>query len=116
MLSCTPHNCKNRFSTPAQVIIAGDLNIAASQKDVHSKLDYSKMYSPEEKALLGALLRDYHDVWRELHPDVCDMFTVWDEKTSARAFNEVRRPDGRQKWKMWGRIGTFGGCWKRQEA
>lgn len=72
-----------------QVIIVGDLNIAASQKDVHERWDYSKMYSPEEKALLHGLLGDYHDTWRELHPDVATTFTVWDEKTSARAFNEV---------------------------
>ena len=52
-----------------QVIIVGDLNIAASQQDVHAKLDYEAMYSAEEKALLRALLRDYRDVWRERHPD-----------------------------------------------
>eukprot|EP00884_Botryococcus_braunii_P000520 jgi/Botrbrau1/10469/Bobra.0133s0075.1 len=76
-----------------EVIIVGDLNIAASQMDVHHKYDYSAMYSPEEKALLQDLLRDYHDTWRELHPDVSTTFTVWDEKTSARVFNEGVRID-----------------------
>ena len=47
--------------------------------------------SPEEKALLGALLRDYRDTWRASHPDESTAFTVWDEKTSARVFNEVSR-------------------------
>lgn len=75
--------------SPAQVIIVGDLNIAASQKDVHSKLDYNRMYSQEEKALLHSLLHDYTDIWRLRHPDETSTFTVWDEKTSARAFNEV---------------------------
>lgn len=73
-----------------QVIIVGDLNVAASQKDVHSKLKYDRMYSPEEKALFHSLLNDYTDAWRLQHPEEQSTFTVWDEKTSARAFNEVR--------------------------
>ncbi len=73
-----------------QVIIVGDLNVAASQADVHRKLNYERMYSRAEKEALQALLRDYTDVWRQLHPDVEDIFTVWDEKTSARVFNEVQ--------------------------
>jgi len=32
----------------------------------------------------------YTDVWRHLHPDTDDCFTVWDEYTSARLSNEVR--------------------------
>lgn len=36
---------------------------------------------------MTALVRDYPDVWRHLHPDASDGFTVWNEKTSARAFN-----------------------------
>ena len=34
--------------------------------------------------------RSYPDVWRRLHPEQTGVYTVWDEKTSARAFNEVR--------------------------
>jgi hypothetical protein len=30
------------------------------------------------------------DVWRHLHPDVSSTYTVWNERTSARAFNQVR--------------------------
>jgi hypothetical protein len=74
-----------------QVVIVGDLNVASSQKDVHRKLDYGRMYSPDEKAILHSLLSNYHDVWRLRHPDVDTAFTVWDEKTSARVFNEVRQ-------------------------
>lgn len=72
-----------------QVIIVGDLNVAASQADVHSKLTYERMYTKAEKEALQALLSDYTDIWRRLHPDVNNVFTVWDEKTSARVFNEV---------------------------
>ncbi len=72
-----------------QVIIVGDLNVAASQADVHKKYSYDRMYSAAEKEALQALLNDYTDIWRRLHPDADSVFTVWDEKTSARVFNEV---------------------------
>ncbi len=29
------------------------------------------------------------DVWRRLHPEESSTYTVWSEKTSARAFNQV---------------------------
>ncbi len=32
----------------------------------------------------------YPDVWRRLHPEQTGVYTVWDEKTSARIFNEAR--------------------------
>ena len=67
----------------------GDMNIAASQKDVYDKLDREAMYSSDEKELFASILVDFQDVWRNLHPDTKEAFTVWDEKTSARAFNEV---------------------------
>lgn len=63
--------------------------MASSQKDVHGKLNYERMYSVEEKAILQALLRHYVDAWRLRHPEVDNAFTVWDEKTSARVFNEA---------------------------
>ena len=70
-----------------QVIVTGDLNIAASQLDVHANADYSRMYSAEEKRLFGRLLECLTDTWRLQHPDAMGQHTVWDEKTSARAFN-----------------------------
>ena len=70
-------------------MIVGDLNVAASQADVHKKYSYDRMYSAAEKEALQALLNDYTDIWRRLHPDADSVFTVWDEKTSARVFNEV---------------------------
>lgn len=72
-----------------QVLIVGDLNIAATQQDVHDKLDREAMYPKHEKELFDRILTEFTDVWRKLHPDSVNMFTVWDEKTSARAFNEV---------------------------
>lgn len=74
-----------------QVLVVGDLNIAASQADVHDKLDREQMYSQDEKALFASLLDELTDIWRKLHPNTSKAYTVWDEKTSARAFNEVTR-------------------------
>lgn len=72
-----------------QVLIVGDFNIAATQQDVHDKLDREAMYPKHEKELFDSILTEFTDVWRKLHPDSVNTFTVWDEKTSARAFNEV---------------------------
>jgi hypothetical protein len=71
-------------------MIVGDLNVAASQQDVHAKYTWEAMYGPEEKRLMAQLLGSFRDVWRLRHPGVADAFTVWDEKTSARVFNEAR--------------------------
>lgn len=73
-----------------QVIIVGDLNIAASAKDVHPKFSYEAIYTSEERGALQALMTDLTDVWRLRHPEEASTFTVWEERTSARAFNEVR--------------------------
>ena len=56
--------------------MVGDLNVAASQRDVHGKLRWADMYGAEEKAEMAALLRALPDVWRLRHPDVCNAFTV----------------------------------------
>lgn len=76
-----------------QVLIVGDFNIAATQQDVHDKLDREAMYPKPEKELFDSILAEFTDVWRKLHPDRVNTFTVWDEKTSARAFNEGVRID-----------------------
>ncbi|KAK9846503.1 hypothetical protein WJX81_005404 [Elliptochloris bilobata] len=85
--------CEDLLAAGRQVIVVGDLNVAASQRDVHAKLSWEDMYGAEEKAGLAALLRALPDVWRLRHPDVSNAFTVWDEKTSARMVNEGVRID-----------------------
>lgn len=36
-----------------------------------------------------SLLADYTDIWRHLHPEEDNAFSVWDERTNKRPFNEV---------------------------
>lgn len=43
-LASAPRAVQTTRSTVVQVIIVGDLNVAASQQDVHSKYSYDKMY------------------------------------------------------------------------
>lgn len=84
--------------TRLQVIVVGDLNLAHSPSDVSPRIDFGTLYAPEESAALERLVSPEDplalvDVWRRLHPGVTDVYTVWDERTSARAFNHGLRID-----------------------
>lgn len=79
-------------------MIVGDLNLAAGARDVHPVIGFDGLYSDEENEEMRGLLAHYTDVWRMLHPDTTDQYTVWNERTSARAFNRVR---GRGKDRGW---------------
>ena len=47
--------------------------------------------------LMSAGCCSYTDVWRRLHPEQEGVYTVWDEKTSARIFNEVKSPESQSQ-------------------
>lgn len=72
--SCLNHDVTRRSCK--QVVIVGDLNIAASPLDVHPVIGYENLYCEEEKRLLALLLADYCDAWRQLHPGVSNQYTV----------------------------------------
>lgn len=74
----------------AQVLIVGDLNIAAAPCDAHQALSWERLYCPEELAALRSLFSRVDDAWRGLHPHENGVFSVWNERTSARSFNVVR--------------------------
>jgi hypothetical protein len=76
-----------------EVIPCGDMNIASTSKDVHPCYSVDKMYSAEEHNFILSMSENLVDVWRTLHPDATDVYTCWDEKTSARAFNQGLRID-----------------------
>ena len=59
-----------------QVIMVGDFNVAMTPKDVHPTISFEGLYSKEELEAMRNLMVDYIDVWRELHPDTADQFTV----------------------------------------
>lgn len=74
-----------------QVIAVGDFNVASEQHDVHSAITWDTLYEQQELDALHALFDSCTDTWRHLHPAYEGVYTVWSEKTSARAFNVVRR-------------------------
>eukprot|EP00775_Hariotina_reticulata_P002004 gene2004-2326_t len=76
-----------------QVIAVGDFNVAAEQRDVHVAINWDNLYQPSELTALQEMLSSLSDTWRRLHPDVSDVYTVWNERTSARAFNVGLRID-----------------------
>jgi hypothetical protein len=46
---------------------------------------------PEELAWTDSFLSEYIDAWRHFHPEASDGFTCWNQKKSARLFNEGAR-------------------------
>ena len=77
------------------MVIVGDLNVAASQQDVHSGLTWAQMYHPEEKAILAALLQVDHHSNSDLHLlDTTLMNRTWDFESStmlAQDYTDVWR-------------------------
>jgi hypothetical protein len=47
----------------------------------------------QELSMINTLAQEYIDAWRTQHVDVDDVFTVWDERTNARAANKGLRID-----------------------
>lgn len=85
------HYCLLCFYPPStlQVIAVGDFNVAAEQRDVHSAITWGTLYEQQELDALHALFDSCNDTWRHLHSADDGVYTVWNEKTSARAFNVV---------------------------
>lgn len=76
-----------------EVLLVGDFNVA-EDADWHPRL--KPPYTTEEIEALRSFTESEEalvDVWRKLHPEAKGVYTVWDEKTSARAFNEGLRID-----------------------
>ncbi|GFH07969.1 DNA-(apurinic or apyrimidinic site) lyase [Haematococcus lacustris] len=54
---------------------------------------HAAAYSAAELDWVRGITRDFPDAWRSKHPAATDCFTVWEERTSARAFNAGCRID-----------------------
>ncbi|GAQ78726.1 putative endonuclease/exonuclease/phosphatase family protein [Klebsormidium nitens] len=85
--------CDELVASGRHVIVVGDLNVSHTTADIHSCFGLHKVYAPEELAWTDSFLSEYVDAWRHLHPDVSDGFTCWNQKKSARLFNEGARID-----------------------
>jgi exonuclease III len=76
-----------------QVILVGDFNIAAAPADVHEAISWEGLYHPSELQALQDLTGPQGcacvDSWRHTHPHTRDVYTVWEERKSARSFNVV---------------------------
>ena len=86
------------------VLLVGDVNVARSNMDVCRKFgDVRMRYDAEVMKFMDDWLGNdgdldsaaapYVDVWREMHPQAKDAFTVWEERTEARVRNEGARID-----------------------
>ncbi|PRW56659.1 Exodeoxyribonuclease III [Chlorella sorokiniana] len=93
-LEALRRKCDDLTAAGRQLLIVGDFNIPAEPRDMHPSLGpYEESYGEEERAALAGLMAAYPDVWRRLHPEKSSTYTVWNEKTSARAFNQGLRID-----------------------
>lgn len=88
---------KDIINSGREVLVVGDFNVATKPEDVHPRIGLEKTYSLEERELFDSFIQGPDaplvDVWRHLHPQQRDTYTVFDEKTSARSFNEGVRID-----------------------
>ena len=123
-------HCETLAAQGRRVLLVGDFNVCADERDVHPRIGLENAYSEEERNLFLSFLIDHGgifiDTWRHLHPDSTKtpntdtvaaaaaagtsttslpgtttsisadpggVYSVWDEKTSARAFNQGVRID-----------------------
>jgi exodeoxyribonuclease III len=92
-LDALRRRCDALAAAGREVLLVGDFNVAADPRDAHPRIPLEEAYTSEERGWLAAAAARYVDVWRRLHPDATGVYTVWNEKTSARAFNEGVRMD-----------------------
>jgi len=85
-----------------QVIVVGDFNVAATPDDVATSIGWDGLWSVAEADALAHLTAPpMVDAWRATHPGVSSAtaprgergFTVWDERTGARARDAGLRID-----------------------
>lgn len=96
-LAALRRKCEELAVAGRELLLVGDFNVPAEARDVHPDLlpggSLDELYGQEERAALHALTAAYPDVWRRLHPQEAATYSVWNEKTSARAFNRGLRID-----------------------
>ena len=96
-LTALRYYCEDLIEQGREIMLVGDFNVCSDERDVHPNISLRETYSKEEQDAFNALLFNSRlrmlDTWRHLHPDKKEVYTVWNEKTSARAFNQGLRID-----------------------
>ncbi len=77
-----------------EVVLVGDFNACFDARDVHSLIGMENAFLPCELDALRAFTAcGFVDVYRQLHPDVSNVYTCFDQKTNARLYNRGVRID-----------------------
>jgi exodeoxyribonuclease III len=95
-LAALRDRCEHLAAEGREILLVGDFNVSGDDRDVHPRIGLDNAYSKVEQQLFKSFFTcraRFADVWRRLHPNAEHVYTVWDEKTSARAFNEGLRID-----------------------
>lgn len=78
------------------VLFCGDINIAHREIDIHDPVrnKNSSGFLPEEREWFTRFLESgFHDVFRELHPDLKDVYSWWTYRAGAKGNNKGWRID-----------------------
>jgi len=87
---------KKLLKTRKKLIIVGDYNIVRLDIDIHNpqRKDKPPGFRPEERAWLQKFFeKDFHDAFREVHPEVEDNYSWWSYRSGARKNNKGWRID-----------------------
>jgi exodeoxyribonuclease-3 len=77
-------------------IFCGDFNICHTEIDIHNPVQNRNTsgFLPEEREWIGNLInKGYHDVFRDLNPNLLDAYSWWSYRAGARKNNKGWRID-----------------------
>ena len=80
------------------IIYSGDLNVVASDQDIHNKTVWKNeknpgVYKYEKIGFNNILSSGYIDVWRHFNPNKTNKYTWWDMRSRSRNNNKGWRID-----------------------
>lgn len=85
-----------RLDQEKPVVLAGDLNIAHTEIDIHDpvRLDGTSGFKPEERAWMDQLMQaGFIDAFRLFFPDATNRYSWWSYRAGARQRNKGWRID-----------------------
>jgi exodeoxyribonuclease III len=84
------------LQSKSPVVLCGDFNIAHKEIDIHNPVSNknSSGFLPEERAWFSEFLElGYKDIFRELHPNMADLYSWWTYRAGAKGNNKGWRID-----------------------